>query len=537
MKWTFEVALGPMNSGHSTRALKRGVAAPRQSAAVCGTLGRMRRFAETPLRKVGSWQTHCAQALAWVVIALAVHAASPEPSLVLTQIPVSASTKGAGENVLDVRYPPGSRVVLAAAPYSPGKMVVLSRNLLSAGDASVSWDGRRVYFAGKARVSGTWQIYEAGPSGGTPKALTDMPGGAMDAGLLANGELVFISPVPKNGAEAKPLEPSAVYAKPVNGPARRLTFGAANATDLTLLADGRILFVSALPDLGPTPHQALFTVNNDGTEFSLYAGRHESLLFLHRPREAGKRIAYLAAEPGGTPGGAWAETVWTARPFTSQERVLRGETGACRSVEDGGDGSLLVCLEKPGRAGPVARNAFAVFRVSTNAVSRGEALFEDPSWDTIEAAPLVARVKPLGHISAMVPAKKTGTVICLDANYSSYGPTNADAPRAASVRVTAQVKDGQIKTLGDVAVQPDGSFMADVPVDVPLGFETLDADGKILRRTPLVVWVRAGENRSCIGCHEPHGRSPRNHRPLAPRFPTPCLTETTAKTTQPLVAR
>jgi hypothetical protein len=74
-------------------------------------------------------------------------------------------------------------------------------------------------------------------------------------------------------------------------------------------------------------------------------------------------------------------------------------------------------------------------------------------------------------------------------------------------------------------VHADGSFIAEVPADMPLGFETLDAQGHVLRSTPPVVWVRAGENRSCVGCHEPHAHSPHNLRPLAVRFPTPRRTD------------
>jgi hypothetical protein len=61
--------------------------------------------------------------------------------------------------------------------------------------------------------------------------------------------------------------------------------------------------------------------------------------------------------------------------------------------------------------------------------------------------------------------------------------------------------------------------MAEVPSDIPLGFETMDAAGEVLMRLPPTVWVRPGENRSCVGCHEPHNRSPRNIRPLAAQQP------------------
>ena len=75
----------------------------------------------------------------------------------------------------------------------------------------------------------------------------------------------------------------------------------------------------------------------------------------------------------------------------------------------------------------------------------------------------------------------------------------------------------------------DGSFLAEVPADMPIGFETLDENGRVLRHEAPMIWVRPAENRSCIGCHEPHNRAPHNHRPLAVNAPMPCLSLTNAR--------
>jgi hypothetical protein len=86
--------------------------------------------------------------------------------------------------------------------------------------------------------------------------------------------------------------------------------------------------------------------------------------------------------------------------------------------------------------------------------------------------------------------------------------------------------------LGEVAVQTDGSFLAEVPADVPIGFEALDENGRVLRHEAPMIWVRPAENRTCVGCHEPHNRAPHNHRPLAVNVPIPCLGLKCAKPVQ-----
>ena len=87
----------------------------------------------------------------------------------------------------------------------------------------------------------------------------------------------------------------------------------------------------------------------------------------------------------------------------------------------------------------------------------------------------------------------------------------------------AQTSPGNISALGEVLVQADGSFLAEVPADMPIGFESLDENGRVLRNEAPMIWVRPAENRSCIGCHEPHNRAPHNHRPLAVSVPITIL--------------
>jgi hypothetical protein len=78
---------------------------------------------------------------------------------------------------------------------------------------------------------------------------------------------------------------------------------------------------------------------------------------------------------------------------------------------------------------------------------------------------------------------------------------------------------GGAQILGEAAVQADGSFLVDVPSNRALGFETVDAHGQVIHRLPPLLWLRPGENRACVGCHEPHNQSPENIRPLAVKLP------------------
>jgi hypothetical protein len=61
--------------------------------------------------------------------------------------------------------------------------------------------------------------------------------------------------------------------------------------------------------------------------------------------------------------------------------------------------------------------------------------------------------------------------------------------------------------LGDVPVQPDGSFAAFVPANIPLIWQVLDAQGNLLVKERFFSEVARGELRQCSGCHSPHDGS------------------------------
>lgn len=466
--------------------------------------------------------------LAALVLALSgCSRAIPPDALVVAQSPRALRPEVARDE-LDIRYPCASRVVLASGAPHARIIRELSAGLVAAGEPVISFDGRRVVFAGKASSTGEWQIYEASTDGRGIRRLTAVTGGAKDPALLADGGLLFVSPVPRLGRAASPAQLPALYVLPPGGRPRQLTFSSASVADPTVLADGRVLFVAAQPSAadGPTRGWALYTINNDGTEISAFAGQHDEPSLLQRPRELDDdRIVFVVADLANRQPRT-AETVLSARPFRSRAPLLPNFKVSIRSVQPAANGDLLICAEIP-TAAPGSCHSWAVFRLGSGATALGLPVWDDPDWNSTEALQVGISRRPMGRISNVDLGHNTGQILCLDVNNTSYvsAPNPAQPPRAARIRVftTSTSAGAAQRELGEVDVQSDGSFMAEVPADIPLGFEALDERGQVLRREPALIWVRPGENRSCIGCHEPHNHSPRNFRPLAVRVPVPRL--------------
>ena len=451
--------------------------------------------------------------------------APPAGALVLTQSLATAATAPAAD-ILDLRYPPGSRVVLMRAPLGSGRVRVLSEGLAAAGDPVISYDGQRVFFVGKASAAGDWQIYQEELTGGHPQRLTSVSGGAMSPTLLPNGSLVFASPVPKIGGPNYSQPPSALYVQSPGGQPRQLTFSSRSITEPTMLADGRILFVSTQPpeSSNSASGPALFTVNNDGTEITAFAGPEDPVSAIQQPRLlADGRVVFLVSKSDSSS----AEFVRTARSFQSRASLFPGVTARVRSVQPAGNGDLLVCAENSSDA----RTSLALFRVSPTAAALGAPLLADPAWNNCEAVEVSPHRPPMGRLSTMDPTKSTGKILCLNANFTS-DPADGTSAVATHVRVLAETAPGIMCALGEVAVQTDGSFLAEVPANVPIGIEALDENGRVLRHEAPMIWVRPAENRTCIGCHEPHNRAPHNHRPLAVNVSIPCLGLKCAKPVQ-----
>ncbi|MEZ6079921.1 MAG: HEAT repeat domain-containing protein [Pirellulaceae bacterium] len=60
----------------------------------------------------------------------------------------------------------------------------------------------------------------------------------------------------------------------------------------------------------------------------------------------------------------------------------------------------------------------------------------------------------------------------------------------------------EVSELGTVPLSPDGSFYIEVPANTPLSLQMVDAEGRSELNEMSWIYVRPGEQRSCVGCHQ-----------------------------------
>jgi hypothetical protein len=75
------------------------------------------------------------------------------------------------------------------------------------------------------------------------------------------------------------------------------------------------------------------------------------------------------------------------------------------------------------------------------------------------------------------------------------------------------------RVLGTAPLAPDGSFFVEAPSDRLLHFQVLDSNRRVVGNQLTWIYIRPGETKSCVGCHEIPNTASLNSMPLASRIP------------------
>src|SRR5262249_9756961 len=73
---------------------------------------------------------------------------------------------------------------------------------------------------------------------------------------------------------------------------------------------------------------------------------------------------------------------------------------------------------------------------------------------------------------------------------------------AKGVTMFGLTMDDGAAVLGEADINPDGSWLAEVPPFVPMHLQPIDKYGMAIRNQRLGIRGMPGEDRRCIGCHE-----------------------------------
>jgi hypothetical protein len=417
------------------------------------------------------------------------------------------------------RFPLGSRLVrlrLGAEGTAPSVITPLTLQFFATADPQVSFDGRNLLFAAQAQRNTNWQIWEIPVEGGSPRQVTHCVGDCVQPVYLPAGEIAYTS---LRGVE--PARTSEVRVCRNDGSeAHPITFGPGRYEVEAVLRSGRLLLSAEAPLVDvPSVNQArslylvdpdgsgLMLLRQDGTAQAIRSGAVEltdgTILFMQRNAASAseEHLAWIHL------GALQATAIESAHSGYASANALD-------------HGTLLVSRRAPG-------HRFDLYQIFPNSRGRDQLLYRDAHASSVQAVLIAAHTVALAYSSILHPDRKSGRIICLDAYASKDFATGRLPDQIVRVRALLKTQDGE-KILGEAPVERDGSFYATVPADLPIRLQLIGVHGEVLKQQRSWMWVRTGEDRGCVGCHESQALAPENRSPLTLQrldTPTPLMGE------------
>ncbi|MGJ5813993.1 hypothetical protein [Paludibaculum fermentans] len=355
-----------------------------------------------------------------------------------------------------------------------GKGRVLGEGFAAAADPDVSFDGKRILFAGRRAAGDPWQVFEMNADGSGARQISHEKGGCRQPVYQSR---IFSLDIPEPWPQAAFVCGGALYSSKLDGSdVQRLTYASAGDTGPAMLPEGRMIYSAG---------GRLFGINLDGTDYALFTGGVNA----RSAAAVGRKVVFVEA-------AGQLSMVTQERPLHSHTALTAAVDGAFAAPAALGSGAVVVSMKGPA--------GWGLWRLDL-ATRQRTLVYDSPEFDEIQAKVVGPHEEPDGRGTVVETAARSGHLYCLNV-YTSDRPAAAGSIK--KVRVLTGPDAAPVR-LGELAVEADGSFHLELPANTRVKLQTLDAAGQVMRSSGW-VWVRNKENRGCIGCHEDPELSPEN---------------------------
>jgi hypothetical protein len=412
------------------------------------------------------------------------------------------------------RFPNGAQLLLI----HDGKAQPLVADFAASADATVSFDGGSVLFAGKKATSDPWQIWELTLADRKVRQVVSSSSDAIRPLYLPGWRVVYAQRTPQGfQMQSARLMESKAYEEIESAGTKAvfpLTYMGASAVPADVLADGRILFESGFP-LGEGKTPELFLVYSDGSGVESYRCDHPANGT--SARWGGKQLK--SGDVVFTHGSSLSRFT---SPLAHEQRVAVPRSDYAGGIAETAAGEWLVSA----RDSANAKFALKLWKPGKAAM---QTVLGRSEVNLVEPVVVAPRERPRRHPSAL-HEWDYANLLALDARVSRDGALKGVA---ASVRLEERDDAGNTVAMGTSPVELDGSFFVKTPADRTIRFVLLDAKGAVLRQEHGWFWIRSGEQRICVGCHAGPEHAAENRVPdVLVRTTTPVDLTGSAQATQ-----
>ncbi|MDP6526517.1 MAG: DUF642 domain-containing protein, partial [Kiritimatiellia bacterium] len=425
-------------------------------------------------------------------------------------------------------------------------------------DMNLSYDAKTIFFSARRKgVEGGWHIYEIGVDGQGLKRITSGSCNDISPLELPSGEIMFVSNRAGNRLVCQAPPAGCLYVVNRDGSnVRRVSGNTLSDHTPQIMNNGQVLFTrwDYGVDKGVFARQALWTMNPDGTGFQLYFGNtiEDPNSFWEARSVPGRPEVISTFGPHHSHHAGMIGLVWNGlgpeaprgegfRWVTQEMQVvcdLRFPSGyqdpfpineKLFLVSFGGDGehrNRVYLLDDRGNKKCIYEDTklgcWVPLQVSPRkrppeipvACKNPEFVYRDP---------VEANRKPDDHTGVLLLQDvyeglgkhvKRGEVKALQI-MEQVPKTHGHVRGGLAWDISPTIGRGTLyvrRLIGTVPVESDGSAHFRAPAIRDISCDALDAEGKVIQRMGTTIQVMPNEIRSCVGCHERRGASPKQGR-------------------------
>ena len=416
-------------------------------------------------------------------------------------------------------------------------------------------------------VDNCWHIFKVNVDGTHLRQLTDGPWDDFDPAWLPNGDIVFISE--RRGGygrcHGRPVPSFTLHRMGAGGDTGKdivcLSPHETNEWQPSIDNDGKVLYTRwDYVDRGFNQAHHPWRTTPDGRDSRAvqgnFAERQEARphmeISCRAVPDSRKFVATAACHHGQAYGSLVLidpdveddDAMGPVRRLTPEQRFPESENATHHDpVNYAGPWPLseyffLAVYDPDSHSNAGTKNNYGIYLV--DAFGNKELLYRDEAISCLDPIPLrprprpptipdevgfsrpVGQVRQEGSAPQPHPAPLTADVAVIDV-YNARLPWPAQTkiaalriiqllPKTTPLANQPQIGYGDQKSaravLGTVPVEADGSAYFRVPVNRPVCFQALDANGQAVQSMRSATYVHPGERLLCKGCHDRPGQSP-----------------------------
>lgn len=394
------------------------------------------------------------------------------------------------------RFIPNSRIVSLNLNNPEKSLKVLTDGFFSAGYPQISFNGNYMVFAAQKKQYDVWQIWEMNLKTLKVKQITSSKENCTDPAYLPNGRVLFSKLTTIDGLKNE----YALFSCNSNGSKiSQITFNPHNYFASTILKDGRVLTISK--ELYPKQKDRQFLVlRPDGTKETLFYKGLAGSVLQSRGRETDNgKVVFI--ESDSTKKGGQIISIAYSHPLHSKKNLTAKINGDFHSTYPWKGDSLLVTYRSH------KENNYAIYSFNSKTNKLGQVIYKDNNYNIVDAVVIKKQEKPKNLPSEVNISSNTGLLLCQDINFTESLISMSKAVKLEILGINT--------SYGTVAAENDGSFYLKVLADTPFRIQTIDINGKVVGGPSSWMYLRPGERRGCVGCHENPEQVPENRQPLS----------------------